>query len=110
MGGSPLDKDDAEEVKRERAYGRVLLDLVKHPAVFWPLLGGAIASGWVRETSQAPEEQYWEKAEIRQIMRSEIAPLRAGIEELAKAQSPRIQVSVLQAMLKAERRNAEAQP
>lgn len=103
---APLEKEE-EEVKTERALGRIGLAIFKHPAVFWPLLGGAIASGWVRETPKSEVMDSFSTIEMRQILRKEIAPLRAGIEALATAQSDRVQVRVLQAMLKAEKNNRE---
>lgn len=104
---SPLEKD--EEVKDEQAIGRVLLLAFKHPRT-WMVIAGLLGGvSILRETTRPDGENVdtFSPGEMRELMRKEISPLRAGIEELAKAQSPRVQVAVLSAMLKAERRNAE---
>lgn len=110
MAGSPLEKDD-EDAKDERALGHVLGMAVKSPKT-WGLISALLLGGgtWREFTRNTPEPvEAFSPAEMRQMMKAEIAPLRAGIEELAKAESPKVQVAVLTAMMKAERRNAEGQ-
>jgi hypothetical protein len=109
MGNSPLEKDGEEE-RAKRGFAEFAWYLLTHPKVvrsFILALGGVAAWGWLRPTVPAPEEQYWDKAEFRQIVRAEVAPLSAGIEELAKSQSYRVQRDVLAAMRKAEMANRD---
>jgi hypothetical protein len=108
MLGSPLEKDD-EEAQAKNGLWALAKYIFKHPATWPVILGAAAAAGWMRPTQPKADDVYWDKTELREIMRSEIAPVRAGMEELAKAQSPRVQVSVLQAMMKADRKNQEVQ-
>lgn len=96
MTGSPLEKDEEEQAKR--GIGTAVLYLLKHPAT-WPLLfGGAAAWGWLRPTNPAPEDVYWDKSELRQIVRQEVRPLEAGILTLAERQSDKTQIAVFKAI------------
>lgn len=92
-------------------YG--VLDKLKNPAVAM-LAGGLlvlIALGIIKPGDMfgghkvtPAEVEAFTADEMRGILRKEILPLRAGIEELAKATSLETQVRVLQAMSRAERR------
>lgn len=79
---------------------------LRHPA-FIVALGTAGVWGWARSTPVEPVEAFTPQ-EMRELLRKEISPLRAGIEELAKSQSLETQNKVLRAMMRAERRAEEA--
>jgi hypothetical protein len=95
---TPLDDE-----KDEKALGRTLLWALKHPMLWIPLLGGTAAWGWLRPTTPQPEDVFWTKTELRQLMREEVRPLEAGITALAERQDDRTQVAVLKAMAKARK-------
>lgn len=101
---SPLDKD---EEKDEQAVGHTVILALKSPKVL-AFLGLLAFGGWREYTRHdAPPVEAFTADEMRSIVRKEIAPLRAGIEELAKAESAGVQVKVLQAMIRAERRQSD---
>lgn len=77
------------------------------------VLGGSlitlVITGVVKiPVGDAPRVEAFSAQEMRELLRKEIAPLRAGIEELAKSQSLETQNRVLRAMMRAERRSEEA--
>lgn len=114
MTTGPLEK---EEEKDEQAVGRTVMlawhGLLKSPKA-WALLALLLGGGGVyREFTREPKPvaDAFTKDELQQIVRQEIkrevSPVRAGLEELAKATSAQVQVRVLSAMIRAERRATE---
>ena len=116
MTTGPLEHDEERD---EQAVGRTVMlawhGLIKSPKA-WALLAVLLGSGFgYREVTRdkQPDQDSFTKDElqavIRQEIKREVSPVRAGIEELAKATSAQVQVRVLQAMIWAERRATEVQ-
>ncbi len=101
MGG-PLEKDEDEQEAKNGLWA-VVKYFLKHPYTLPLVLGSTAALGWMRPAAQAPEEQYWTKAELRQIMREELAPSETGIRKLAELSSLETRIAVLEAMDRARR-------
>ncbi len=94
MSESPQEKE-AEEAKTERALGRVAWAIFKHPAVFWPMIGGLVASGWVRETPKGPSAP---DVEVYRSIDRRIGRMESGWNAFVTTLPLKQQNIVLQAM------------
>lgn len=101
----PKDDSAEQEGKKVGAFVRGFLEgAIKNWKDIALILGVVgVGYGYVKP----PEVDSFTKQELRQVIRAEVDPIRAGLEALAKTQKPETRIAVLEAMANAKEKYRE---
>ena len=97
---APVDafpKSEDEQTKDEKAIGHVFFLALKDPKIM-AIIGLLGVGGFREATRQQAKPEYWTKADIRQTIRDEIAPLESGFKAWVKTRPASERSAILQAM------------